>query len=555
MNKTKEYPSNHPIYKRIYNELIKNKNLNIKYSDTPKRQRPEKKDKALPEELRLDKYTILSDELTDARNKAFDMLYNHAMKDDKFKSIDVISIIVKKREQQRAADAKRGKRNRNFTQEMENNPKRKAKKQEYEKSTKVRKRRQELQRINRKDMQENNTDKYLIILTKNREYTRNKRLTDSHKSYLGSRQTYINHKIRIIKNSHKDTIDFNKIGVDAFIKLIHGRCFYCNDFTKNGYNGVDRIYNDHKITDYSKLLPCCEPCNMMRKDLDMNVFIDNCRKIFDYYVLEKQDTNYENQIFETSKSTYYDAYRKRAKKKCIAFELSKSRFCKLRSKKCTYCGIEKCNGIDRYDNDLGYTTQNAVPCCKTCNYMKRDSRIDDFIDKIKKINNSKYASFTKSEVKNTCSICNDNAIWCKKNGTENLCHWCLVNRLIFGNKDYIKLLKNIKNNIEQNTNYNFRRIIPGSQISIDYDKNRRGLYELYNQSNLTIECVEMFDLISASNCCEICNDKNCDLLLTCKNKKSDYSDIDELMISCIPCMLVKNGVSYKKFLNKISAIV
>jgi hypothetical protein len=37
------------------------------------------------------------------------------------------------------------------------------------------------------------------------------------------------------------------------------------------------------------------------------------------------------------------------------------------------------NGIDRVDNDAGYTLANCVPCCTTCNRDKRDRTQSDFI--------------------------------------------------------------------------------------------------------------------------------------------------------------------------------
>ena len=36
-------------------------------------------------------------------------------------------------------------------------------------------------------------------------------------------------------------------------------------------------------------------------------------------------------------------------------------------------------GIDRMDNDLGYTTENTVPCCTTCNMLKGTMPYDDFM--------------------------------------------------------------------------------------------------------------------------------------------------------------------------------
>jgi hypothetical protein len=41
---------------------------------------------------------------------------------------------------------------------------------------------------------------------------------------------------------------------------------------------------------------------------------------------------------------------------------------------CFYCGFqsdETVNGIDRMNNAVGYRLSNAVPCCKTCNFMKK----------------------------------------------------------------------------------------------------------------------------------------------------------------------------------------
>jgi hypothetical protein len=45
------------------------------------------------------------------------------------------------------------------------------------------------------------------------------------------------------------------------------------------------------------------------------------------------------------------------------------------------------NGIDRMDNEQGYTLENSVSCCKVCNFMKNTMPVDGFyhhIDKIQK---------------------------------------------------------------------------------------------------------------------------------------------------------------------------
>lgn len=43
------------------------------------------------------------------------------------------------------------------------------------------------------------------------------------------------------------------------------------------------------------------------------------------------------------------------------------------------------NGIDRVDNSKGYLAENAVPCCKTCNFMKGAASRDEFLAAVDRI--------------------------------------------------------------------------------------------------------------------------------------------------------------------------
>ena len=68
-------------------------------------------------------------------------------------------------------------------------------------------------------------------------------------------------------------------------------------------------------------------------------------------------------------------------------EITLDEFSKLVAEPCMYCGESKLRrGIDRVDNKKGYTKDNSVPCCKLCNYMKRNISVEDFLLHIKKIN-------------------------------------------------------------------------------------------------------------------------------------------------------------------------
>jgi len=78
----------------------------------------------------------------------------------------------------------------------------------------------------------------------------------------------------------------------------------------------------------------------------------------------------------------------------LAWELTDDEFNGLITRDCHYCGSAPSavaragtyegneflwNGIDRIDNDLGYITGNVVPCCKLCNFAKKDMPYGEFM--------------------------------------------------------------------------------------------------------------------------------------------------------------------------------
>lgn len=93
-------------------------------------------------------------------------------------------------------------------------------------------------------------------------------------------------------------------------------------------------------------------------------------------------------------------YRTNAARRGIPFELSIAQVVALIERHCFYCGVAPeprlqrvgrskaeyaSNGIDRLDSGAGYTTENAVPCCAPCNYLKRAIGLVDFIRRIRRI--------------------------------------------------------------------------------------------------------------------------------------------------------------------------
>ena len=72
------------------------------------------------------------------------------------------------------------------------------------------------------------------------------------------------------------------------------------------------------------------------------------------------------------------------------FTLPFSEFMRLVLLSCTYCGKAEAGGVDRLNSDIGHTTDNCVPCCYTCNQMKMDRTLEEFVLQIEAI----HARFT-----------------------------------------------------------------------------------------------------------------------------------------------------------------
>jgi hypothetical protein len=89
----------------------------------------------------------------------------------------------------------------------------------------------------------------------------------------------------------------------------------------------------------------------------------------------------------------YDDFRRRAERRGNQWNLTKEQVKDIISKPCHYCGISysnhagkhsdfngsiKYNGLDRVDNIRGYSMDNVVPCCKTCNVAKNNLSLVEF---------------------------------------------------------------------------------------------------------------------------------------------------------------------------------
>lgn len=184
--------------------------------------------------------------------------------------------------------------------------------------------------------------------------------------------------------------------------LIIQDCFYCGKTTKEGnlqeriigdYNGVDRI-NSNETYILENCVPCCKKCNIMKNTLDIASFLRKNVEISLYNNLNdnidkpfEKRLEYHNKIKLIGNSNNYSNYKSCSKERKKEFNLTKEQFNKIVKQNCYLCGgnNSKGIGIDRFNNDIGYTLDNCKPCCSYCNFMKKNIDYNDFLIQVKNI--------------------------------------------------------------------------------------------------------------------------------------------------------------------------
>ena len=91
-------------------------------------------------------------------------------------------------------------------------------------------------------------------------------------------------------------------------------------------------------------------------------------------------------------------------KRNFEWSISKEQFRHLTKQNCQYCGCEPSreqtaqycngtyiyNGLDRVDNSKGYTIDNVVPCCTTCNLAKVGMTVKEFYRWVESVSENAY---------------------------------------------------------------------------------------------------------------------------------------------------------------------
>ena len=189
------------------------------------------------------------------------------------------------------------------------------------------------------------------------------------------------------KRAEGCNIDWFLTDSDA-LNFFKGNCHYCGEMDLNEMNGIDRLNNGSCYRD-GNVVPCCKICNFMKGEFEYPVYLNIVKHIM-AYIMDLIGGYECDNLFENHCSATIEEYKKRAGKKepPLPFKLTEFDFCVMRTVNCYLCGRITddihINGVDRIDNTKGYTLDNCLPCCGTCNMIKNDFDIFDVCRKMYK---------------------------------------------------------------------------------------------------------------------------------------------------------------------------
>jgi hypothetical protein len=175
---------------------------------------------------------------------------------------------------------------------------------------------------------------------------------------------------------------------EDFQELVKQKCHYC-DYIKNGEaNGVDRVDNSKGYTK-ENCVACCEICNRIKHVYHPQFFIEKCQILSkhketsdDFY--KKWDTYY----YKFKPQNFMNYKNLAETKRNLKFNITKEDWDKLTQEPCYLCGYKNIKGIglDRIDNTVReYNLDNVKPCCGSCNIMKHELNLDEFLQKARDI--------------------------------------------------------------------------------------------------------------------------------------------------------------------------
>lgn len=195
-----------------------------------------------------------------------------------------------------------------------------------------------------------------------------KNISSSYKNYI---------KVSRVRNIHFE------LSESQYIEIVKNPCYYCGIIQDKGFNGIDRLYNNVGYV-LNNCVSSCKVCNYMKYTDDEPIYLQRIEHILTYQKII--DGRYCNDIFNDHNSIYKSYEKRSIDKGCY---LSKEHYDNITSSACYLCGKENSqthhNGIDRFDNNIGYEITNCRSCCSDCNYLKHKNTFDFIMERMKRI--------------------------------------------------------------------------------------------------------------------------------------------------------------------------
>ena len=185
---------------------------------------------------------------------------------------------------------------------------------------------------------------------------------------------------------------------------------FCKSRYNNGdfvYSSLDRIDSDGDYT-VDNTNPCCVECNDAKAKYTMDEYFTWIKIAYEYTHLENGFDEHRvyierniipNDFNQSAFGKKFQAIKTSAKQREKKFEISENDIKNKIFDNCFYCGKQPLNeayshdkkhlmlvnGVDRRDNDIGYTPSNIIPCCDQCNYTKNSQTEEAFCNHIKRV--------------------------------------------------------------------------------------------------------------------------------------------------------------------------
>jgi len=191
--------------------------------------------------------------------------------------------------------------------------------------------------------------------------------------------SYKYHITGSLKRGHGDF----QLNFEEFQALVTSPCHYCNLRKDDEANGIDRVNNDLGYTK-ENCVPACWKCNRMKHFYHPEFFIEKCKIITKKALPTKEFYTKWALYYTRSNNRNYTTYKREAEEtRELPFEITQQQWDWLTRSACYLCGYQDAHGIglDRVDNTIRkYTLENCRPCCGSCNSMKGEIPLQDFLD-------------------------------------------------------------------------------------------------------------------------------------------------------------------------------